>query len=75
IECTERITADACHRHWRRYAATQAFVNRLPDELLLLRTTSGPVVLGLAPDALDRLEAHLAEHLEVESAEPLIRAA
>ncbi len=75
IERTGRITADAYHRHWRRYAATHAFVNRLPDDLLLLRTTSGPVVLGLALDDLDSLEARLAEYVDVEEAETLVRAA
>lgn len=75
IEAAERITAAAYHRHWRRYAATRTFVNRLPDELLLLRTASGPVVLGLAAPDLDRLENHLAEHLETARPERFVRAA
>ncbi len=75
IDRAERITAEAYHRHWRRYAATRAFVNRLPDDLLLLRTDDGPVVLGLAPADLDRLEARLAEGLEVEAGGSLVRAA
>lgn len=75
IAAVERITAKDYHRHWQRYAATRAFVNRLPDELLLLRTAGGPVVLGLATPDLDRLEAHLAEHLEAARPERLIRAA
>lgn len=75
IAAVERITAEDYHRHWRRYAATRAFVNRLPDELLLLRTASGPVVLGLAAPDLDRLETHLADHLEVARPERLVRAA
>lgn len=75
IAAVERITAEVYHRHWRRYAATRAFVNRLPDELLLLRTASGPIVLGLAAPDLDRLEAHLAEHLEAARPERFVRAA
>ena len=75
ITSAERITAEDYHRHWRRYAATRAFVNRLPDDLLLLRTASGPVVLGLAAPDLDRLEAHLAEHLEAARPERFVRAA
>jgi hypothetical protein len=75
IASVERITAAAYHRHWRRYAATRAFVNRLPDELLLLHTASGPVVLGLAAPDLNRLEAHLAEHLDAARPERFVRAA
>lgn len=75
IAAAERITAADYHRHWRRYAATRAFVNRLPDELLLLRTASGPVVLGLATPDLDRLEAHLADRLEAIHPEHFVRAA
>ena len=74
VEAVERITAEAFHRHWRRYAATRAFVNRLPRELLLLRTEHGPVVLGLPPAELARLESHLAGHLDAAPL-PLVRAA
>lgn len=74
IEAAERVSAESYHRHWRRYAATRAFVNRLPEELLLLRTGAGPVVLGLAAADLARLEAHLAERLDAASV-PLVRAA
>lgn len=55
------ISATTYHRHYRRYAATKIFVSRVPDELLLLRTPDGPVVVGL-PDADDR--AALKRHLE-----------
>lgn len=75
IHAVERISADAYHRHWRRYAATRAFVNRLPAELLLLRTEGGPLILGLSPSDLDRLEAHLAQQIEVHTEESLVRAA
>ncbi len=75
IHAAERISADAYHRHWRRYAATRVFVNRLPAELLLLRTASGPLVLGLPPADLDQLEAHLAEQVEIRTLKHLVRAA
>ena len=75
IHAAERISAAAYHRHWRRYAATCAFVGRLPDELLLLRTDAGPLVLGLAAPDLDRLETHLADRLDLRTAERLVRAA
>lgn len=75
ITSVERITAEAYHLHWRRFAATRAFVNRLPDDLLLLHTASGPVVLGLPPSDLDHLEAHLAERLTSAQPKSLVRAA
>lgn len=59
VESAARVSAAAYHRHWRRYAATRVFVNRLGDEVLLLRTAHGPVVLGLDPPSLLRLEASL----------------
>lgn len=75
IHAAERISAAAYHRHWRRYAATRVFVNRLPAELLLLRTAHGPVVLGLAAADLARLETHLADRLDLRTAERLVHAA
>ena len=60
IASAEPVSALRFHRHWRRYAATHVFVNRIPDPLLLLRTTSGPVVLGLSAGD----QAALVEHLE-----------
>lgn len=51
IRAAELVSALAYHRHERRYAATRRFINRLDDEVLLLRTEDGPVALGLtAPD-------------------------
>lgn len=72
IASAERVPAAVFHRHWRRYAATRAFVNRLGDEVLLLRTEHGPVVLGLADGDLTRLEERIARH---EEPAPLVRAA
>jgi hypothetical protein len=61
IDEIERISAQRYHRHYRRYAATQVFVSAIPDEVILLRTGDGPVIVALsdaeAQDALiDRLE-------------------
>ncbi len=75
IHGAERVSAAAYHRHWRRYAATRAFANRLPAELLLLRTASGPLILGLPPEDLDRLELHLDGRLAGRPTEHLVRAA
>lgn len=73
IEAAERVSAAQFHRHWRRYAATRVFVNRLPAELLLLRTSRGPVVLGLPAAELARLEIQVAPLTEPSA--PLVRAA
>lgn len=73
IMSAERAPAALYHRHWRRYAATRAFVNRLGDEVLLLRSTDGPVVLALPAADLARLDAHLTARLE--TAPRLVRAA
>lgn len=53
IEDAEMISATAYHRHYRRYAATDVFVSVLGEEVLLLRTAEGPVVIAL-PDPEDR---------------------
>ncbi len=66
------IPALRFYRHYARYAATLVFVNRHLDELLLLETIHGPVVVGLlAPDRaalLGLLEAHRAPTFEVQAA-------
>ena len=64
INTAEPVDVLVFHRHWRRYAATYVFANRLPDKLLLLRTTSGPVVLGLSPADQRALVAHLEAQAE-----------
>ena len=61
IDAISRVSAQRHHRHYRRYAATQIFVSAPPDEVILLRTDDGPVIVALpdseAQDALiDRLE-------------------
>ncbi len=50
ITATASITALAYHRHYGRYAATQAFVNRMTPRVLLLHTPEAPVALGLLPE-------------------------
>lgn len=45
------IPARLYHRHYRRYAATQVFVNDLGEEVVVLHTTTGPIILGLPPSA------------------------
>ena len=64
IEFVEIISALAFHRHWRRYAATHIFINRLDGEVLLLHTAHGPVALRLHPNDQEALHAHLAEQHE-----------
>lgn len=62
IDEVTTITALRYHRHWRRYAATHTFVNHPQEDLLLLHTDEGPVVLGLPPDDHEVLFDHLASH-------------
>jgi len=57
------ISALHYHRHYACYAATQAFVNRLTPQVLLLQTADGPVVLGLLGDDHATVQAHLEKRL------------
>lgn len=65
IRHVERISALRYHRHERRYAATRAFIGRMPPVLLALHTAAGLVVLGLGDadqrDLWARLERHRQE--------------
>lgn len=47
IQEVKVITATQYHRHYRRYAATDIFLSHLPEQVLLLRTKQGPVILAL----------------------------
>lgn len=47
VDSIAKISARQYHRHYRRYAATQVFAGSLADEVLLLRTAQGPVVIAL----------------------------
>lgn len=60
ITAVKMIPATTYHRHYRHYAATQVFASRFGDEVLLLRGSSGPVVIGL-PELKDlvALQAHI----------------
>lgn len=61
VQGVERIAARRYHRHHRRYAATRVFVSVLPEEVLLVRTEAGPIVVALpAPAAQTTLQEHLA---------------
>ncbi|QXD16494.1 hypothetical protein GQ464_005975 [Rhodocaloribacter litoris] len=71
IRGVETISALRFHRHERRYAATRAFVNRLEDPLLLIRTAEGPVVLGLRPADTLHLRDHLAVRVRVPAGETM----
>ncbi len=71
IDC---ISARRYHRHYRRYAATQVFASTLPDEVILLRTSDGPVIVAL-PDP--EAQAALFDHLKANfssSPEPMVEA-
>lgn len=46
----EIITATQFHQHYRKYINTRAFYNRLNDQLLLLETENGPVILGVSEE-------------------------
>jgi hypothetical protein len=61
------IPARRFHRHYRHYAATRIFVGRLDDEVLLLETSTGPVVVALPAKALGTLCTHLAAATEAEA--------
>lgn len=62
ILSAETISGLQFHRHYARYAATQAFVNQVHDEVLLIKTARWPVVLGLAPEDQKALQQHLNDH-------------
>jgi len=47
----EVVSARHYHRHERRYAGTRVFVNRVPGEVLLVRTEETVVAIGLATES------------------------
>lgn len=66
------------HRHYRRYAATRDFVNRLPEEVLLVQTDDGPIMLGLDADdrsTLMKLMRPVLEPVVLGRREPLLAVA
>lgn len=64
IEAVVEVPARTYHRHYRRYAATRAFVNRPGASVLLIETPGGPVALGLEGRDADALRATLAYRRE-----------
>ncbi len=56
-----RADAAEVHTHWRLYARTRAFIGRSGEALVFRLPDGAPVVLALPTDALDALEAALAE--------------
>lgn len=71
IEEVDTVSALTYHRHYRRYAATNVFVGKLEEEVLLLRTPDGPVVIALAdPDEQAALRSHV-ETEEVDEPAPV----
>lgn len=71
IERVETISATAYHRHYRHYAATDVFASALGDEVLLLRTPDGPVVIALPdPEDRDAVQAHI-DTADVDVPEPV----
>jgi hypothetical protein len=55
IESADRISDETYYNHFRRYARTQSFVNHLPPHVILLRTDTRPIVLGLDEDGQESL--------------------
>lgn len=62
IREADLVSARQYHRHYRHYAAPQVFVSAVPDEVLLLRTEEGLVIVGLDAEA----HAALIEHLQTD---------
>jgi hypothetical protein len=48
IDKTSIIAGQLYYRHYRRFARTRAYVNRIPATVLLIETAEGPVVLGIS---------------------------
>jgi MFS family permease len=71
VEAVDTVSATRYHRHYRRYAATDVFAGQLAEEVLLLRTDRGPIVVALADlEDQDALRAHV-ETVEADAPEPV----
>lgn len=57
----DRISSTRYYRHYRRYAATRVFVSQCPDQVLLLRTETGPVIVALPKETQTALFDHLTD--------------
>jgi len=75
ITSVASLSARRYYQHFGRYAATDAFVNRLTPEVLLLHTARGPVALGLPPENHDAVLHHLEDHLAPPVEMPVARVA
>ncbi len=75
VDGVSRVKARTFHRHYSRYAETRAFVNRVHDELLLLRWKGTPVVLGLPEDDLRSVDRILNSRVAVGRASSHVDAA
>lgn len=63
IESVDVVSALDFHRHYRRYRQTRVFVNRLGNEVVLIRTTNGPVVVGMPESDRQAFKSQLEERL------------
>lgn len=60
VRDVRRVSAQAAHEHWKRYARTQVFQARHHPEALVLRLPGGtPVLIAMPSDALAGLEQAL----------------
>lgn len=75
ITSTESVSALTYYRHYRPYAATQAFVNRMTPQVLLLHTPEAPIALSLLPEDHDTVLHLLDEHLTPAFDTPVARVA
>ena len=75
ITSVASLSARRYYQHFGRYAATDAFVNRLTPEVLLLHTLDGPVGLGLPSEHHDAVRHHLEDHLAPPVERPVARVA
>lgn len=66
MEGVSLISAQRYHRHYRRYAETAVYVSTVPDQVICIRTSDGPIVVGLPePEAravLDHLKTLSSSH-------------
>lgn len=60
VQEVDNLSPTEYHRHYRRYAKTQAFVTARPEVLLLFQNDRGPIIIEL-PDEAARMQ--LIEHV------------
>ncbi|PEN12776.1 hypothetical protein CRI94_12210 [Longibacter salinarum] len=47
IQDVSVVSARQYHLHYRRYAATKPFIGKLGDEVVIVRTTQGPLAISI----------------------------